>query len=315
MRSFFAKLKRGLTKTHQQLTAQLQDVLGDSAVLDDELFEEIETVLIAGDCGIEVATELAARVRERCKRENVRKSPEVLSRIKEEMAAILSDPPGERTAGAGSDKAAGVASQLHIIVFVGVNGVGKTTSIGKIGAHYAAQGGKVIFAAADTFRAAAGDQLEIWSERANAQIVRSAPGGDPAAVAFDAVKAAQARGIGHVLIDTAGRLHSKSNLMDELSKIRRSVDKALAGAPAEVEVLLVMDATTGQNGLAQAMEFTKAVGVTGLVLTKLDGTAKGGIVLAIAHQLKIPVRWIGVGERIDDLETFDAGEFVAALFD
>jgi len=312
MRSFFAKLKRGLTKTHQQLTAQLQDVLGDSAVLDDELFEEIETVLIAGDCGIEVATELAARVRERCKRENVRKSPEVLSRIKEEMAAILSDP-GNEAAGASSPPDDGAA--LHVIVFVGVNGVGKTTSIGKIGAHYAAQGGKVIFAAADTFRAAAGDQLEIWAERANAQIVRSAPGGDPAAVAFDAVKAAQARGIGHVLIDTAGRLHSKSNLMDELSKIRRSVDKALAGAPAQVEVLLVMDATTGQNGLMQAMEFTKAVGVTGLVLTKLDGTAKGGIVLAIAHQLKIPVRWIGVGEKIDDLETFDAGEFVAALFD
>jgi fused signal recognition particle receptor len=308
MRSFFTKLKRGLTKTHQQLTAQLEDVLGESAVLDDELFEEIETVLIAGDCGIEVATELAARVRERCKRENVRKSPEVLSRIKEEMAAILSEGigPDEKTAGAG---------MLHVIVFVGVNGVGKTTSIGKIGAHYAAQGETVIFAAADTFRAAAGDQLEIWAERANAQIVGSAPGGDPAAVAFDAVKAAQARGIDHVLIDTAGRLHSKSNLMEELAKIRRSADKALAGAPAQIEVLLVMDATTGQNGLMQALEFTKAVGVTGLVLTKLDGTAKGGIVLAIAHQLRIPVRWIGVGEKIDDLETFDAGEFVAAMFD
>lgn len=313
MRSFFAKLKRGLTKTHQQITAQLEDVLGESAVLDDELFEEIETVLIAGDCGIEVAAELTARVRKRCESENVRKSPEVLLRIKEEMAAILIDP-GDKAAGASSPGPP-EGTGLHIVVFVGVNGVGKTTSIGKIGAHYTAEGGKVIFAAADTFRAAAGDQLEIWAERAGAQIVQSAPGGDPAAVAFDAVKAAQARGIGHVLIDTAGRLQSKSNLMEELAKIRRSVDKALGDAPAHIEVLLVMDATTGQNGLLQAMEFTRAAGVTGLVLTKLDGTAKGGIVLAIAHQLKIPVRWIGVGEKIDDLETFDPGEFVAALFD
>jgi fused signal recognition particle receptor len=223
------------------------------------------------------------------------------------MKSILSSglPPEESLA----------AGDPIVTIFVGVNGVGKTTSIGKIGCHYTQVGRRVLFAAADTFRAAAGEQLEIWAERAKAQLVGSAPGGDPAAVAFDAIQAAKARGINHVLIDTAGRLHSKSNLMAELAKIRRSVDKALGPQCGTVEVLLVMDATTGQNGLAQAAEFTRVAGVSGIVLTKLDGTAKGGIVLAIAHQLKIPVRWVGIGEAIDDLETFDPDEFVQALFD
>jgi len=304
MRSFFQRLKRGLTKTKQRLGAEIKETLSEGAPLDDELFEEIETVLIGADCGVEVAEDLAKRVRERCERDKVGRSQDVLSRIKDEMLATLT-----------LDHLAPVVSSPRVTLFVGVNGVGKTTSIGKIGHHYSQAGESVIFAAADTFRAAAGEQLEIWAERTGAQIVRSASGADPAAVAFDAVRAAQARGLKHVLIDTAGRLHSKSNLMAELSKIGRSVTKALGDGGGEPEVLLVMDATTGQNGLMQATEFTKAIGVNGIVLTKLDGTAKGGIVLGIAHQLKIPVRWVGVGETVEDLETFEPKEFVDALFD
>ena len=306
MRAFFNRLKRGLTKTKQRFSVEIKETLSQGAALDDELFEEIESVLISADCGVEVAEELSKRVRERCEREGVSKSVDVLERIKAEMQEFLSPN------GAAPPISPGTP---HVMLFVGVNGVGKTTSIGKIGSHYAANGESVIFAAADTFRAAAGEQLEIWAERVGAQIVRSASGGDPAAVAFDAVQAARSREIHHVLIDTAGRLHSKSNLMAELSKIGRSVDKAMGDAGGHREVLLVMDSTTGQNGLLQALEFTKAIGVDGIVLTKLDGTAKGGIVLAIAHQLRIPVRWIGVGESVEDLESFDPAEFVQALFD
>ncbi|GAB4317627.1 MAG: signal recognition particle-docking protein FtsY [Candidatus Zixiibacteriota bacterium] len=306
MREFFNRLKRGLTKTKQRFGAELQETLSQGAPLDDELFEEIETILISADCGVEVAEVLSARVRDRCEREGVSKSADVLDRIKAEMVDFL-------VANRGGQ--AEMASPPEVILFVGVNGVGKTTSIGKIGSHYAEAGESVLFAAADTFRAAAGEQLEIWAERAGAKIVRSASGGDPAAVAFDAVKAAQARGTQHVLIDTAGRLHSKSNLMAELSKIGRSVNKAIGDGGGHMRCLLVMDATTGQNGLLQAMEFTKAITVNGIVLTKLDGTAKGGIVLAIAHQLQIPVEWIGVGETAADLQSFDPVEFVQALFD
>jgi len=304
MRAFFQRLKRGLAKTKQRLGAEIKETLSRGSALDNELFDEIETVLIGADCGIEVSEDLSRRVRERCEREGVGRSQDVLARIKDEMMATLTLGNALRT-----------CTNPHVIVFSGVNGAGKTTSIGKIGHHYSQAGDTVLFAAADTFRAAAGEQLEIWAERAGAQIVRSASGADPAAVAFDAVKAAQARGTKHVLIDTAGRLQSKSNLMAELAKIGRSVSKALGDGGGEAEVLLVMDATTGQNGLMQASEFTRAIGVDGIVLTKLDGTAKGGIVLAIAHQLKIPVRWVGVGETLEDLETFEPKEFVDALFD
>jgi fused signal recognition particle receptor len=307
MRSFFKRLKEGLTKTQKALAGQIKEALGLSPSIDDALFEQIETVLIGADCGVGVAEELVARLKKRCSQERVTESAAVLGLIKDEMKSILSS---------GLLPEQSLAARDPIVtIFVGVNGVGKTTSIGKIGCHYTQAGQRVSFAAADTFRAAAGEQLEIWAERAGAQLVGSSPGGDPAAVAFDAVQAAKARGINHVLIDTAGRLHSKSNLMAELAKIRRSVDKALGPQCGIVEVLLVMDATTGQNGLAQAAEFTRVAGVSGIVLTKLDGTAKGGIVLAIAHQLRIPVRWVGIGEAIDDLETFDPDEFVQALFD
>lgn len=307
MRSFFKRLKEGLSKTQKVLAGQIKEALGLAPVIDDALFEQIETALIGADCGLGVAEELVGRLRKRCSKEGISESSAVLGLIKDEMRAILSD-------GCLPEQPSR-ATTLTVTIFVGVNGVGKTTSIGKIGCHYTQAGEPVLFAAADTFRAAAGEQLEIWAERANAQLVGSAPGGDPAAVAFDAVQAARARGIPHVLIDTAGRLHSKSNLMAELAKIRRTVDKALGPEGGLVEVLLVMDATTGQNGLAQAAEFTRAAGVSGIVLTKLDGTAKGGIVLAIAHQLKIPVRWVGIGEAIDDLETFVPDEFVQALFE
>ncbi|MBD3298998.1 MAG: signal recognition particle-docking protein FtsY [candidate division Zixibacteria bacterium] len=306
MREFFGRLKRGLTKTKQRFGTELQETLNQGVPLDDELFEEIETILISADCGVEVAEELSVKVRERCEREGVSKSTDVLERIKAEMVEFLV-----------ANRAAPVDNTTppDVVLFVGVNGVGKTTSIGKIGSHYHEAGETVVFAAADTFRAAAGEQLEIWAERVGARIVRSTHGGDPAAVAFDAVKAAHSRGTQHVLIDTAGRLQSKSNLMAELSKIGRSVNKAIGDHGGHLRCLLVMDATTGQNGLLQAMEFTKAINVNGIVLTKLDGTAKGGIVLAIAHQLQIPVEWIGVGETAADLQSFEPAEFVQALFE
>ena len=305
VRSFFQKLKDGLSKTQKNLTDKIKETIGLQPKLDDAFFEDLESTLIAADCGLDLAVELTERTKEACKRDNVGDSDGIIAKLKQAMTDVLMQTSRNSTA---------IGGKPHVTVFVGVNGAGKTTSIGKIGCHHAQSGRTVIFAAADTFRAAAGEQLEIWAERAGAQIVTSQHGADPAAVTFDAVSAAKARGIDEVLIDTAGRLQTKTNLMAELSKVRRSVDKALGdGAPAP-RVLLVMDATTGQNGLSQAQEFTKAVGVDGIVLTKLDGTAKGGIVLAIAHTLKIPVEWVGVGETMEDLETFDPTEFVEALF-
>jgi fused signal recognition particle receptor len=304
VRSFFQRLKDGLAKTQKGLTDKIKETIGLKPKLDDEFFDDLEASLIAADCGLDLAVELTTKVRDACERDRIIDSAQTLALLKQAMIEVLKGP-GVATASSGSP---------HVTLFVGVNGAGKTTSIGKIGCHYAREGKKVLFAAADTFRAAAGEQLEIWAERAGAQLISSQHGADPAAVAFDAVSAAKARGTDEVLIDTAGRLQTKSNLMAELAKVRRSVDKALgAGAPTP-RVLLVMDATTGQNGLSQAQEFMKSVGVNGIVLTKLDGTAKGGIVLAIAHHLKIPVAWVGVGESVDDLETFDPEEFVEALF-
>jgi len=306
MRSFFQRLKQGLARTHKGLTERIKETIGLAPKLDDELFADLESALIAADCGVDLAAEMTAAVRAACERDRVESSDAIVERLKTTMAGVLR--------GVTSDQGS-TAARPRVTIFVGVNGSGKTTSIGKIGCHYARAGRRVLFAAADTFRAAAGEQLEIWAERAGAQLVKSASGGDPAAVAYDAVVAAKARGLDDVLIDTAGRLQNKANLMAELAKVRRSIDKARGDGAPPAQVLLVMDATTGQNGLVQAAEFTRAVGVDGIVLTKLDGTAKGGIVLAIAHRLKIPVLWVGVGETVDDLETFDPDEFVAALFD
>ncbi len=303
MRGFFKKLKNGLSKTRNQLVGQLTETVTGRPQFDDELFEEIEEVLIASDCGVETAGLVASRLREECDRRKTMQAAEVMEILKEQMAAVMS----------GNETPPPLAAQTpHVVLFVGVNGTGKTTSIGKIGAHLKAEGKGVLFAAADTFRAAAREQLQIWADRSGADIVTGAEGADPAAVAFDAVSAAITRDRDVVLIDTAGRLHTRHNLMEELKKISRAVGKALPGAPHET--LLVLDATTGQNGVAQAETFGSAVGLTGLVLTKLDGTAKGGIVLGIRQRFGVPVKWVGVGEQLDDLETFDSAEFVDALF-
>ncbi len=303
MRGFFKKLTSGLTKTRNQLVGQLNEVVTGTPQFDEELFEEIEDVLIAADCGVETAAQLTERLRTECNERKTMRAAQVMEIMKVQMAEMMSG---------NGDRADSPTASPHVIMVVGVNGTGKTTSIGKIGHHYQAQGKQVLFAAADTFRAAAREQLQIWAERAQADLVSGAEGSDPAAVAFDAVTAARNRNKDVVIIDTAGRLHTRHNLMEELKKIARAIDKACPGAPHEI--LLVLDATTGQNGVTQAEVFGKAVGVTGLVLTKLDGTAKGGIVLGIRRQFGVPVRWIGVGEKIDDLQTFDPQEFVDALF-
>lgn len=303
LRGFFRKLKEGLTKTRTQLVGQLTETVTGRPQFDEELFDEIEEVLIASDCGIETAALLTDRLRAVCEERKTMRSAEVLDILKEQMARLLA---GE------TEPNVNVHTAPQVVLFVGVNGTGKTTSIGKIGHHLQQAGRSVLFAACDTFRAAAKEQLEIWAERSAADIVFGAEGADPAAVAYDAVTAAKGRKHDVILIDTAGRLHTRHNLMEELKKISRSVGKAHAGAPHET--LLVLDATTGQNGVTQAEMFGKTAGLTGLVLTKLDGTAKGGIVLGIRQRFGVPVKWVGVGEGIDDLETFDAVEFVDALF-
>ncbi len=303
MRGFYKKLTNGLKKTRNKLIGQLTETVTGRPQFDEELFEEIEEVLIASDCGVETAALLTERLREECNRRKTMRAAEVMDIIKEQMARVMAGDEALPTIAQGSP---------HVILFIGVNGTGKTTSIGKIGDHFRREGKQVLFAAADTFRAAAKEQLQIWAERSGADIVTGAEGSDPAAVAFDAVSAAISRDRDVVLIDTAGRLHTRHNLMEELKKISRAVGKARPGAPHET--LLVLDATTGQNGVVQAETFGSAVGLSGLVLTKLDGTAKGGIVLGIRQRFGVPVKWVGVGEKLDDLETFEPAEFVDALF-
>jgi len=303
VRGFFKKLKDGLQKTRAQMMGQITEAVTGRPQFDEELFDEIEEVLIASDCGVETSAQLTDGLRTTCEERKTMRASDVLDILKDQMAQMMSgnsDPTGEP------------ASPPHIILFIGVNGSGKTTSIGKIGHHLRQEGQQVLFAACDTFRAAAREQLQIWADRSDAELISGSAGSDPASVAFDAVTAARARGRDVVLIDTAGRLHTRHNLMEELKKISRAVGKALPGAPHET--LLVLDATTGQNGIAQAETFGKAIGLTGLVLTKLDGTAKGGIVLGIRQRFGVPVKWVGVGEKLDDLETFDSAEFVEALF-
>ncbi|MBA2756531.1 MAG: signal recognition particle-docking protein FtsY [Chloroflexi bacterium] len=290
-------LDTGLERTRSTFINQLRGYLGDA---DGPQWDDVEETLIAGDVGAALAIELVERARRR------RDSPNAESAIRTELAALLvkRDPDwAPRPAAAGGPA---------VILVVGVNGTGKTTTIGKLAARYAGEGRVLILAAADTFRAAAIDQLRIWADRAGVPMIAHAPGADPGAVVYDALDAAVARGADLVIADTAGRLHTKSNLMDELSKIRRVIDKRLPGAAPET--LFVLDATTGQNGLAQARAFHEAVGLTGIVLTKLDSTAKGGIVFAIEDALKVPVRFVGVGEGVGDLLPFDPDEFVEALF-
>jgi fused signal recognition particle receptor len=298
---FFDKLKEKLVKTRQSFIEKVETIFTGRKI-DDATLEELEETLIISDVGTRAASEIMAAIREKAKKGEVSDVDSVKSLLKSEMTALLGDPqPIMENSG-----------KPFIILAIGVNGVGKTTTIGKLASRFRSKGLSVLLAAGDTFRAAGIEQLEIWANRAGTQFVKHQPGSDPAAVAYDAVIAAKSRNVDVVIIDTAGRLHTKSNLMEELKKVKRSIQKAMPEAPHET--LLVVDATTGQNALRQADMFNKAAEVTGIALTKLDGTAKGGIIFAIKKDLGIPVKLIGVGEGIEDLRDFNPEEFVAALF-
>lgn len=296
---YFKRLRKRLSRTRNSLSSGFDRAFAGKKIIDAEVLEELEELLITSDIGVQTTMALL----ERLSKAKVAEVSEVKQILKDEILSIL---------GSQAPVPQEAQNKPHVILVVGVNGVGKTTTIGKIAASAKASGKKVLIAAADTFRAAATEQLAIWAQRAEAEFVKHGANADPAAVAFDAVAAASARGCDIVLIDTAGRLHTKTNLMEELKKIKRTVSKQLEGAPHEI--LLILDATTGQNALSQAKLFDEALGLTGLALTKLDGTAKGGIVISICSSLNIPLQYIGVGEQIDDLRLFDAEQFIDALF-
>ena len=301
---FFDKVKQGLAQTRQAMT----DVISGNPRLDDDAIDDIEAALIGADMGLETATELVDELRERLRRGQMADGPDgVMQVLEEQVAAMMTLGNGATLPLAGE-----LPGKPFVVLVVGVNGTGKTTTVGKLAKQYADAGKKVVLAAGDTFRAAAIPQLAIWAERAGADLIRTQQGADPAAVAFDALAAAKSRGADVLLVDTAGRLHNKVNLMEELKKIRRSLAKQDPSAPHET--LLVLDGTSGQNALSQATEFNQATELTGLVLTKLDGTAKGGIVVALRRQMDLPVKLIGVGEGVDDLQPFDAAAFARALF-
>ena len=302
--SLFGRLREKLDKTRAGLVQNVKRIFTGTSI-DDSVYEQLEEILVQADFGIETALEIIEHMRKTARAKGLQDPQELYQVLKDELVAQLE--PGDHTLEWN------VAGSPHVTLIAGVNGSGKTTTTGKIAAMLIGQGRTVLMGAADTFRAAAVEQLTIWSERTGASIVRHGEGADPASVAYDATDAAMARGIDNVLIDTAGRLHTKVNLMEEIKKIRRVIEKRLPGAPHEV--LLVLDATTGQNALLQAKMFSEAIEVTGIVLTKLDGTAKGGIVVAIQRQLGIPIKLIGVGEKVEDLRPFNPREFVDELFD
>lgn len=298
----FAKFKEGLKKTKNSIIGQIDSVIKSFTKIDEELFEELEELLVMGDVGMATSQKICEKLREKVKKEGVTEPKLIYGLLEEIVADMLSG--GERL---------NLSTKPSIILVIGVNGVGKTTTIGKLAAQLKNEGKKVILGAADTFRAAAIDQLEIWAERADVDIVKQNEGSDPAAVVFDTISAAKARDCDVIICDTAGRLHNKKHLMDELSKISKVIFRELPNA--DMEFLLVLDATTGQNAINQAREFKNAAGITGLVLTKLDGTARGGVILAVKEELGIPIKFVGVGEQIDDLQPFDAKNFAAALFE
>lgn len=301
-KGFFAKIKSGLTKTRNNIISSVENVLKSFTKIDEELYEELEEALIMADIGVETSMDIIEKLRNKVKEEKVHEVSEVKGLIVQVITEMM-----------GEDNEELVLKSPSVVLVIGVNGVGKTTTIGKLTNNLKKQGKKVVLAAADTFRAAAIDQLEIWGERNGVDVIKHQENSDPGAVVFDAVQAAKARKADVLICDTAGRLHNKKNLMDELKKIFKIINREYPGA--QQEVLLVLDATTGQNALQQAKLFKEAADITGIVLTKLDGTAKGGIVIAIKNELKIPVRFIGVGEGIDDLQPFDANDFAKALFD
>ncbi len=300
---FFNRLKESLAKTRQGFVEKIDSLIHRRKEIDEEVYEELEEILVQADVGVATAMELVEKVRSIVKERRIEDAAEIKPVLKEQIRELL---------GTGTTLINTYWQSPTVILVVGVNGVGKTTTIGKMAYLYKMEGKKVVLGAADTFRAAAIDQLEVWAERVNVDLIKHREGSDPAAVAYDSLQAAKARGADVLIIDTAGRLHTKSNLMEELKKISRVLDRAMPGAPHEV--LLVLDATTGQNAVNQAKLFGEAVGVTGIVLTKLDGSAKGGVVLRVKHALNIPVKLIGIGEGIDDLRPFNAEEFVEALF-
>lgn len=302
--NLFERLKSGIQKTRQGLLDRLDDVFSGEKRIDAELLEELEFALVTADIGVKTSNEILDLIKEKTDRSELGNSQELKRLIREHLVEVLEacDKPVRR-----------VSEPPAVVLVVGVNGTGKTTSIGKLAARYRKEGRSVLLCAADTFRAAAIEQLEIWGQRTGTEVIRQKSGADPSAVLYDAVQAAKARRVDYVIVDTAGRLHTKSNLMAELEKMRRTAGRLVHGAPHEV--LLVMDATTGQNGLEQARRFTESSGVSGIVLTKLDGTAKGGVVIAIARELNLPIRYVGVGEAVDDLLPFEPENFVASLFE
>ncbi|MBW2028592.1 MAG: signal recognition particle-docking protein FtsY [Deltaproteobacteria bacterium] len=303
-KGLFKKLKEGLSKTRTGLTGRLDGLLFGKKEIDEDILEEIEEILFTSDLGVATTQELLDMLQEGVRKKELNDPQKLKQALKDSMRSFLEV--GEK------DHSSPGENEPRVVMVIGVNGVGKTTTIGKAAHMLKEQGKKVMLVAADTFRAAAIEQLDIWAERISAEVIKQAPGADPSAVVFDAISAAQSRNIDVVLIDTAGRLHTKTNLMDELRKIHRVAGKRLPGAPHEV--WLVLDATTGQNAISQAQMFHETLGVTDIILTKLDGTAKGGIVVGIAHQLKIPIKYIGIGEKLDDLRPFDASEFVEAIW-
>ncbi len=302
---FFDKIKAGLAKTRGVIAEKLDAVVKAFRIVDEDLLDELEEALILSDLGVDTATDVVERLRVEVKAGRLRES----TQVRDTLARILA----EMTGGADPEmRKLKLGTKPSVVLVIGVNGAGKTTTIGKLAYNLKAEGKSVLLAAGDTFRAAAADQLEIWADRAGVDIVRQTEGADPAAVVYDALAAAKARGTDVVLVDTAGRLQNKTNLMKELEKISRVIDKTLPGA--DRETLLVLDGTTGQNALSQAKAFAETAGITGIVLTKLDGTAKGGVVISISHTMGIPVKYIGVGEKIDDLLPFNPEDFVKALF-
>ena len=302
---FLSRLKAAVASTRSNLVAKIEDVVKGKKEIDAALLDDLEAILIGADIGVETSTEVLEKIRVQVNRKQIDDASQLKSLIKAELKQIL-DSTQEKISNRPI-----LGTQVTMVV--GVNGVGKTTTIGKLANYYRQEDRKVLVCAADTFRAAAVEQLEVWGQRAGVEIIRQKSGADPTAVLFDAIAASKSRGIDTLIVDTAGRLHTKNNLMIELEKMKRIAGREIPGAPHEV--LLVIDATTGQNGLVQAREFTRSVGVTGIVLTKLDGTAKGGVVVAIARELKTPIQYVGIGEKMDDLLLFNPEQYLNSLFE